>query len=344
MFNVNRNTTQIDIQQGCRNECNYIPWLIPCLLLLIHPLSLFGLFGIAMSQQSFGEMSFYSKTITIISYFGLFAPLLAAIFTLVFVKYWHSRRLHCVQIFLFLICFVCSVFPMKVIQSKVNSYRTKRQYINFVQAVQNLDKKNAFSLANKMRRFQGVPYDPSSKCVCLGIAYELNGEYENCLKQYQMIDKGMYSFYGRVYYKQKRYADAFVAYCQLAELAIDQCENVSKIYSVASEQAKVVCCQLVKQRVLFFHEEQKNSVLMPFNNYDSFLNFLNRQYEQMEDPKKYERAIQFLRDAANIDTSEFLLNDSTSDTTNKDVSYNMFYQRDDTCFYNAWNKPLMGSE
>ncbi|MDO5837130.1 MAG: hypothetical protein Q4P17_11535, partial [Methanobacterium sp.] len=52
---------------------------------------------------------------------------------------------------------------------------------------------------------------------------------------------------------------------------------------------------------------------------------------------KYERAIQFLRDAANIDTSEFILNDSTSDTADKDVSCIIFYQRDDTYLYNAWN-------
>lgn len=345
MFNKNCETTHTNINQGILNKSHFwkknIPWLIPCLLLFIHPLSLFGLFGIAMSQQSFGEMSFYSKTVTILGCFGLFAPLLAAIFALVFVKYWHSRRLRCVQVFLFLICLVCSVFPMKVIQRNVNSYRTKRQYVNFVQAVQNLDKNRAFSLANKIRRFTGDSCYPSSKFICLGIAYELNGEYENCLKQYQMIGNGMYSFYGRVYYKQKRYTDSFEAYCQLAELAIDQCENVSKNYSVAPKQAKAVCWKLVKQRVLFFNEEQKNSALMPFDDYDSFLNFLNRQYEQMEEPKKYERAIQFLRDAAKTDVSEFLLKDNTSGNNGKDVSYNVFYQRDDTCFYNAWNEKTL---
>ena len=163
---------------------------------------------------------------------------------------------------------------MKVLQWKVNSYRSKCQYVQFLQAVQNLDRDRAFSLADKIRKFKGVPYNPGSKWICLGIAYELNGEYENCLKQYRMIGKGMSSFYGRVYYKQKRDKDAFEAYCQLAELAADQCENISKIYSVTPEQAKDICRQIVKQRILFFHEEQKNPVIMPFDDYDSFLKFL----------------------------------------------------------------------
>ena len=86
MFNANDDTAQTNINQGVPDESHFwkknIPWLIPCLLLLIHPLSLLGLFGTAMSQQSFGEMSLYSKIITVTGWFGLFAPLFAALFLL----------------------------------------------------------------------------------------------------------------------------------------------------------------------------------------------------------------------------------------------------------------------
>ena len=310
-------------------------WLIPSLALLIHPLSIFILFGIAMSQQPFSQMPFYLKTAAAFGYFGFYAPPLAALVLLISVKYWVSRRLYLAPLCLFLACSAFSIFPVIVIQKNVNSYLTERQYVKFAQAVQNRDKAKALSLANGIGGFKGVPYNPGSKYICLGIAYELNGEYEKSLRQYQIIDVGAYSFCARVYYKQERYADAFNAYCQLAELAICQYENAVKLYSVTPEQAKAACRGLIKRRVLFFNEDQNSPV---FNGYGSFLDWLNRQYEQTEEPEKYERAVQFLRDAASAETSGPVRQSKTPEAKDKSEADRAFYLRDDERFQNLWRE------
>ena len=202
----------------------------------------------------------------------------------------------------------------------MNSYLTERQYVKFAQAVQNRDKAKALSLANGIRGFKGVPYNPGSKYICLGIAYELNGEYEKSLRQYQIIDVGAYSFCARVYYK---------------ELAICQYENAVKLYSVTPEQAKDACRGLIKRRVLFFNEDQNSPV---FNGYGSFLDWLNRQYEQTEAPEKYERAVQFLRDAESAETSGPVRQSKTPEAKDKGEADRAFYLRDDERFQHLWRE------
>ncbi len=271
-----------------------ILWIAVALDALFLP-NFFLIFPLATAQLDLFDASLGYQIAILVAFFFFFGPIFATILGGLFILCRYRGRFR--RVVALLVFAAASAFflylPIFAIWDGIAIRRTARLYADFERAVLdgNADAATKFAQEMEARKNYSLLYPGVSSTNARGIALELNGELDASLDVYKTCAFRSVSRPARVYYRLGRRADAFAAYCRLADEALKFNDD------------RAVALEAAKRRVLFFEGGDKRSPLEPFADYSEFLRFIEEEFAKTADPTPFENAVQFWRDAAEIDVS-----------------------------------------
>ncbi len=252
-------------------------------------------FAWGMSQTTFAEAPLLASG-TILCFYV--APFLAVVFSLLYTICGRGAFNRFLGAAVCVFALYASVWPARGVCRHFEQNQANRLYERFERAVYAADAPEAERIAEKIAELPNRILPLKSKNLYRAALDELNGDDEAAASRYWGLQGDADSLEARARYRLGQNAEAFAAYCRFAEKSAPASGVAAK-----SEGLRNRALEIAKRRVLFFNGENERSPLESFADYAEFLRFIETEFAKTDDPAKYEKAVQFWRDAEKIDVS-----------------------------------------